>query len=155
MLNVKIITIGSIKENSYNYLIREYIKRLNPYVKLEIIELKSEGFIRESDKEKTKKAEGQRILKATENIGDARVFLLEENGREFNSLKFADFLAKDTRQIIFIIAGALGFSPEVKIKIKESISLSKFTFPHEMARLILLEQIYRGVAIKKNKKYHY
>jgi 23S rRNA (pseudouridine1915-N3)-methyltransferase len=155
MLKLKIITIGSIKEKAYNNLIEEYLKRLKPYAKIEILELKAESFKRESDKEKAKKIEGERILKSIEKCGDARIFLLEEGGREFNSLEFADFLDKDTREIIFIIAGTLGFSLEVKEKIKTSISLSKLTFPHEMAKVILLEQIYRGVTINKNKKYHY
>ncbi len=155
MLKIKIITIGSVKERTYNDLIKEYLKRLRPYAKIEILELKTESFKRESDKDKTKKIEGERILKSIEKCDNARIFLLEEEGREFDSLEFADFLDKDTREIIFVIAGTLGFSPKVKERIKTSISLSRLTFPHEMARVILLEQIYRGITINKNKKYHY
>jgi 23S rRNA (pseudouridine1915-N3)-methyltransferase len=155
MLKIKIITIGGVKEKSYNGLINEFLKRLRPYAKVEILELKAESFKRESDKEKAKKIEGERILKSIEKCGHTRIFLLEEEGREFNSLEFANFLEKDTREIIFVIAGTLGFSLKVKEKIKISVSLSRLTFPHEMARVVLFEQIYRGITINKNKKYHY
>ncbi len=154
MLNITILTIGKVKEKSYISQILEYLKRLRPYAKISIEELKSESFSI-INKDKSKEIEGERILNYLKKFPDSKIILLTEEGREYSSLEFADYLSDETSHYIFVIAGSLGFSKDVKSKIKVSLSLSKMTFPHEMARMILLEQIYRVITIHKKKDYHY
>ena len=154
MLNITLLTIGKIKDKSLTDLILEYLKRLSPYAKIKIEELKAESF-KADNKNKAKEAEGERILNYLKKYPDSQVILLTENGQTFDSVEFSDFINHETAHYIFVIAGSLGFSKAVENKIKTSLSLSKMTFTHEMARLILLEQIYRAVTIHKNKEYHY
>ncbi len=154
MLKIAILAIGKIKNKSIFDLSSDYLKRLNPYVRLEIIELASESFSKNT-KSLAKQKEGERIISFLAKRVNARVFLLAENGIQFNSCEFADFLNKINEEIIFVIGGSLGFSEKVLDKYKNRISLSKMTFPHELARVILLEQIYRAITIINNKEYHY
>lgn len=155
MIKIKIIAVGGIKEKPYRELMYEYEKRLKPYVKLDIIELQSEPFRREQDKERVKKGEEEKFLKIFEKNKDALIVALDEQGKQFTSKKFADFLDSKQGEIIFLIAGALGFTEKIKKIANDNLSLSLLTFPHEMARIILAEQIYRAITILKNKKYHY
>jgi 23S rRNA (pseudouridine1915-N3)-methyltransferase len=152
MLNLKIITIGKIKQKFFAMAVDEYLKRLKPYSKLEITELKSESFS-VSNKDKAKQIEGKRIEAILEKCGCQNIFLLSEDGKEYDSLEFFKFLEKN-EEAIFVIGGALGFTDELKNKYQK-ISLSQMTMPHELARVVLLEQIYRAVAIAKGKEYHY
>jgi 23S rRNA (pseudouridine1915-N3)-methyltransferase len=153
MLEIIIITISKIKNEFFAGAIEEYLKRLKPYAAVKIIELASESF-GNSDKEKAKQAEGERILRALEKYSGAEIFLLHERGEEIDSVKFARRLESSVGKTVFVIAGALGFAEEVLQKYRQ-LSLSKMTFPHEMARLILLEQIYRSATIIQGKIYHY
>jgi 23S rRNA (pseudouridine1915-N3)-methyltransferase len=153
MLEIIIIAIGKVKNNFFSGAIGEYLARLKPYASVKILELTPESFS-ESNREKAKKIEGERIVKALEKYSDAEIFLLHERGREMDSLKFSEKLAHANGKIVFVIAGALGFDEEV-LKKYQQLSLSKMTFPHEMARLILLEQLYRAITIIKGKTYHY
>ena len=154
MLNITLLTIGKIKDKSINDLILEYLKRLKPYAKINIEELKSESF-KVDNKNKAKEVEGERIINYLKKYPDSQVILLTENGKTFDSVEFSDFINNENTHFIFVIAGSLGFSKAVENKIKTSLSLSKMTFTHEMARLILLEQIYRAITIHKKKEYHY
>jgi 23S rRNA (pseudouridine1915-N3)-methyltransferase len=153
MLEILIIAVGKIKNGFFSGAIREYLTRLKPYASVKILELSSEPF-NDSNRDKAKKAEGERALSALEKYAGAEIFLLHERGREIDSLKFAEKLSSANGKIVFVIAGALGFSEEVLAKYNQ-LSLSKMTFPHEMARLILLEQIYRAITIIRGKTYHY
>jgi len=153
MLEIIIITIGKVKNEFFSGAIEEYLKRLKPYASVKVLELSPESF-GDSDKAKAKKAEGERILSALEKYAGAEVFLLHERGEEIDSVKFAKRLESAGRKTVFVIAGALGFAEEVLQKYRQ-FSLSKMTFPHEMARLILLEQIYRAATIIQGKTYHY
>lgn len=155
MLNIKIIAVGRVKEKSYSDLISKYEKRLKPYAKFEIIELQSEPFKKEQDKDKVKKNEEEKFLKIMERNNKSLIIALDERGKEFTSQKFAEFLKAEKGEIIFLIAGALGFTEKIKNSANINISLSQLTFPHEMARMIVMEQIYRAITILKNKKYHY
>lgn len=155
MFNIKIITIGKIKEESYKTLIKEYLKRLSPYARINIVELDSKSFKKDSEIDKVKKDEGEKFLKAISNNIDSIIIALDENGDELTSYKFADYLDVQNREIIFLIAGTVGFSKEVKLRVNKLFSLSQMTLPHEMARVVLLEQIYRSATIINNKKYHY
>jgi 23S rRNA (pseudouridine1915-N3)-methyltransferase len=154
MFEIVIIAVGKVKNEFLNGAIDEYLKRLKPYAAVKVIELAPESF-GGSDHSKAKKTEGERIVAALEKYADADVWLLREQGKEFDSLGFAAKLDGAGRKIVFVIAGALGFSEEVLQPKYHQLSLSKFTFPHELARLILLEQIYRSAAIAKGKTYHY
>jgi len=151
MLNITLITIGKIKEASLNEAALEYIKRIKPYGRLVIQELKAEPFA-STTKDKAKKLEASRIEAVLDRKSDATVYLLAEHGAQFNSLEFAAKI-KD-RELVLVIAGSLGFAKELEAKYPK-ISLSPLTFPHELARVILLEQIYRAATIINKKEYHY
>jgi len=153
MLEIIIITIGKIKNEFYSGAIAEYLLRLKPYASVKILELAPESF-GESNHAQAKKAEGERILKNLEKFAGEEIFLMHERGRELDSIKFSEKLSNANGKTIFVIAGALGFSEEVLEKYPQ-LSLSKMTFPHELARLLLLEQIYRAATIIKGKIYHY
>jgi len=149
---IKLITVGSIKEKYLKDGIDEYVKRLKKYTPIEIIELKDESF---QDESKIKKIEGERILK---NIKDKEyVITLEIEGKELTSLELAkklDQIYLTNSDITFIIGGSLGLSNEVKQRSNYALSFSRMTFPHQLFRLILLEQIYRSFKINNNESYH-
>ena len=110
----------------------------------------------DSNKDKTKKEEGEKILKFLEKKNRAEIFILHEKGSEYDSNSFAKVIKENEgKEITFVIGGSLGFSEEVLKKYPKQISLSKMTFLHEMAKVILIEQIYRAITILKNKSYHY
>ena len=152
MFHITLITLGKIKQEFFAMAEEEYLKRLKPYAKLEIIELRPESF-GPSDKERAKQIEGEKIEKTLEKINSQNVFLLSENGKEYDSLQFSKFLEKN-EEVVLVIGGALGFSDGLKNKYQK-ISLSQMTMPHELARVVLLEQIYRAITIAKGKEYHY
>ncbi|MFA5358430.1 MAG: 23S rRNA (pseudouridine(1915)-N(3))-methyltransferase RlmH [Patescibacteria group bacterium] len=154
MKNIVIVAIGKIKEASYRDLCAEYVKRLRPYVKVEIAEIKPEPF-GAGDKQRAKSREGDRLLDFLAKYESAQVYLLDEHGKEFTSVDFAKFLDKKNETLILVIGGTLGFAPEVSNKYKNKIALSQFTLLHELTRVVLLEQIYRAVTIIKGKEYHY
>lgn len=156
MFNITILTIGKLKAKYFKEAAENYAKRLAPYVKLEMIELEAESFSEdEGSKIKAKKKEGERILKFLKKHGNAEIIILEEKGKEFSSEKFAKFLDSIDRHIVIIVGGSLGWDEEVKKQPFMRLSLSQMTYPHEFARVALLEQIFRAVAILKGKDYHY
>lgn len=138
---INLIAVGKVKEQSINSLIEEYCKRLGPFVKLSVKELKDEGIVKESQKI------NEFVLDNKENT-----FIMDAKGKQFTSEEFSEFL-KNKQEVTFIIGGPDGISEEVKKKAK-LISLSNMTFTHEMCRLFLFEQIYRAVMIEKGRKYH-
>ncbi|MBE6157671.1 MAG: 23S rRNA (pseudouridine(1915)-N(3))-methyltransferase RlmH [Firmicutes bacterium] len=149
---LKIITVGSIKEKYLKDGIEEYTKRLKKYTSIEIIELKDESF---QDETKVKKTEGEKILK---NIKDKDyVITLEIEGKQLTSVELAkkiDQIYLTNSDITFVIGGSLGLSDEVKARSNYALSFSKMTFPHQLFRLVLLEQIYRSYKINNNESYH-
>ena len=149
---IKIITVGSLKEKYLKDAQKEYIKRLKKYTNIEIIELKDECF---NDDKKTKEVEGNKILK---NIKEKDyVITLEIEGQELDSVELAnkiDNIYLTHSDIAFIIGGSLGLSEKVKEKSNYKLSFSKLTFPHQLFRVILLEQIYRSYKINNNESYH-
>jgi 23S rRNA (pseudouridine1915-N3)-methyltransferase len=153
MLEIIILAIGKVKNDFFAGAINEYLLRLKPYASIKILEITPEAF-GDSDHLKAKKAEGEKVLRNLEKYAGAEIFLMHERGRELDSLKFSEKMEAANGKIVFVIAGALGFSEEVLQKYPQ-LSLSKMTFPHEMARLILLEQVYRATTIIKGKTYHY
>jgi len=151
MLNITLITIGKIKEAYLNEAALEYLKRIKPYGRLTLHELKAESFS-VTTKDRAKKLEAARVEAILERKSDAEVYLLSEHGTLFNSPDFATKL--NNKELILVMAGSLGFAKELEVKYPK-ISLSPLTFPHELARVILLEQIYRAATIINNKEYHY
>jgi len=156
MFHITILAIGKLKAKYFQAAAEEYAKRLKSYVKLEIVELEAESFTEdEGSRTKAKKKELERIFKFLKKHGNAEIIILEEKGKEFSSEKFAKFLDGLDRHIVFIIGGSLGWDEEIKKRPFMRLSLSQMTYPHELARVALLEQIFRAVAILRNKEYHY
>ncbi len=149
---IKIICIGKVKEKFYREAIDEYLKRLQKYDKMEIIELKDENLM---DDEANLIEEGKRILSRI-NANDYLI-ALDVLSKELNSEEFAsqiELLRNESKKICFVIGGSNGLSKEVRDRANEKISFSKMTFPHQLFRIILLEQIYRSFKINNNETYH-
>lgn len=143
---IKIICLGKLKESYLTELVNDYLKRINKYHKTEIIELKDEENLEN---------EAKNILKYI-NPNDY-VITLEIEGKELNSLEFAELIDKTfitNSTITFIIGSSSGLSSVVKERSNFKLSFSKFTFPHGLFRGILLEQIYRAFKINHNENYH-
>ena len=150
---IKIICSGKIKENYLKDAIAEYSKRISKYDKLEIIELPDYDY--DYDLKKTLQKEKENILKNI-NLKDYNI-LLDLNGKSYTSLELADKLDKvriTNSNITFIIGGSYGVDEEIKKIVNERISFSKLTFPHQLFRVILLEQIYRFFKIINHEEYH-
>ena len=153
-MEIKLIVVGKTKSSELVRLINEYVKRINFYKKFKIIVVNSLKSKKNSEKE-IKKIEGENVLKSVKK--NELIFLLDENGKSFNSRKFADFLSnkfKTNKSIVFVVGGAHGFSNEIKQKSNEIISLSEMTFSHQVIRLFFTEQVYRALTILNNHPYH-
>ncbi len=156
-MQVKLIALGKTIKN---YLIegeQEYEKRLKHYIRFEeviIPELKKVKNLSESE---IKEKEGALILGKLE--ASDYLVLLDEKGKEFNSVGFSDFLQKQlnsgVKTVVFVIGGAYGFSDEVYKRSNQKVALSQMTFSHQMVRMIFKEQLYRGFTILKNEPYHH
>lgn len=142
-MKVKLIVIGKIKDKNINNIIDEYKKRLKLFCNLEIVELKDNTMIKEE-------IEIRKHMNSNNNSNNN--FLLDEKGLEYSSLLFSE-LFKEKEEICFIIGGPNGTSDEFK-KENNCLALSKMTLTHEMARTLLIEQIYRSFMILNNRKYH-
>ena len=158
-MQITLVTVGKIKEQYLKEAINEYIKRLSPYSKINIIEIIDKPIVDNPSKKEIEKAidkEGEKILSHLPN--NSYVINLDLNKKEYDSIEFASFLQKriDTysNHLVFVIGGSYGLSDKVKNNAKESISISKMTFTHQMTRLLLLEQIYRAFKINNNETYH-
>ncbi|WHX40610.1 23S rRNA (pseudouridine(1915)-N(3))-methyltransferase RlmH [Mesobacillus sp. AQ2] len=158
-MNISIVTVGKLKEKYFKQGIEEYLKRLGSYAKVEVFEVPDEKAPEElSDNEmvQVKQKEGERILS---KIGqDTYVIALAINGKLKSSEELADSLDKlatyGKSKIAFVIGGSLGLSDEVLKRADEQLSFSKMTFPHQLMRLILVEQIYRAFRINRGEPYH-
>ena len=149
---IKIICIGKIKEKYLKEAIEEYTKRIKKYTNIEIIEISDEAY---QDEKKVVRIEGDNIQKHI-NKKDY-IITLEINGKEYSSTEFAEKLYKisiEYSNITFIIGGSLGLSENISKLANEHISFSHLTFPHQLFRVILLEQIYRTYKINNNETYH-
>lgn len=148
---IRIICVGKIKENYFKEAILEYKKRLSKYTKIEIIEIPDYDL----DVKSTIRKEGELIFKAMNN-SDYNI-VMDINGKEFDSISLSKkideiFISKST--ITFIIGGSYGIDDLVKEKCDLKVSFSKLTFPHQLFRIILLEQLYRSFKILNNEEYH-
>ena len=149
---IKIITVGYLKEQYLKDAINEYLKRLRKYTNIDIIEVKDEGLV---EKEKTLKLEEEKILKYIQDKD--YIITLEIEGKEIDSIEFAnkiDKIHQEYSNITFIIGGSYGLSNTIKEKSNYHLSFSKLTFPHQLFRVLLLEQLYRSYKINKHESYH-
>ena len=149
---IKLITVGTIKEKYLKDAIDEYTKRIKKYTNIELIEVKDEGLVEESkaiilEAEKIKKHLSPRDY----------IITMEIEGKQLTSEEFSDKLNQiqiENSNIVFIIGGSYGLSDEIKQMAKLHLSFSKMTFPHQLFRVLLLEQIYRCYKILNNESYH-
>ena len=149
---IKIITVGSIKEKYLKDAIEEYQKRLKKYTDLEIVEIKDEGLL------PAKQAMEKEAEKINKHINEKEyIITLEIEGKELTSeeisKKIEDIMIINSN-ITFIIGGSYGIDKSIKDKAKYHLSFSKMTFPHQLFRVLLLEQIYRAFKIMNNESYH-
>lgn len=158
-MKITIICVGKIKEDFYRKAVSEYEKRLSRYCRLEIIEVQDEKTPEDAGsavEAQIKEKEAARILKHIKE--EAYVYSLEIEGSRPDSVSFANQLnrlaVQGTSHIQFIIGGSLGLHQSVSKKANQAISFSNMTFPHQLMRVILLEQIYRGYRIIKGEPYH-
>ena len=158
-MKITILTVGKIKEKYLKDAISEYSKRLSKYCKLEIIEVADEKTVENASEvveEGIRNKEGERLLKYIKD--DAFVITLEINGKLLTSEELSDKINKlgisGTSHIIFVIGGSIGLGKEVLKRSNFALSFSKMTFPHQLMRVILLEQVYRSYRIINNEPYH-
>ena len=158
-MNINIICVGKVKESFYRDAISEFTKRLSKYCKVNIYEVadeKTPDNASEAEENKILLKEGERIQKHMKE--EDYVFALAIEGKKYDSVSFANEIEKLTIQgnstIDFIIGGSLGIEPSIKKRADKLISFSDMTFPHQLMRVILLEQIYRGFRIINNEPYH-
>lgn len=158
-MNISIITVGKLKEKYLKQGIEEYLKRLTAYAKVEMIEVADEKApeeLSELEMVQVKQKEGERILAKISQ--DTYVIALAIQGKLGSSEELADSLDKlatyGKSKIAFVIGGSLGLSDEVIKRSNEQLSFSRMTFPHQLMRLILVEQVYRAFRINRNEPYH-
>lgn len=158
MIHINIICVGKIKENYLKDAIQEYSKRLSKYCKLSIFEVSDEAIpdnVSDKMTNNIKETEGKRILS---HIKNSYTVALDLKGKQYSSEEFAEKINKISlnynSNISFIIGGSLGLSNEVLNSSNELICFSRMTFPHQLIRVFLLEQIYRSFKILNNETYH-
>ncbi len=158
MLNINIICVGKIKEKFFSSAIEEYSKRLSKYCKLDILELPDEKIPdnpNETIESIVKEKECNNILKHLKK--DSYIIALDLKGKEYTSVEFSEkleSLSMTNSKITFIIGGSLGLTDNLLSHCNEKICFSKMTFPHQLIRIFLVEQIYRAFKISNNESYH-
>ncbi|MDD2332304.1 MAG: 23S rRNA (pseudouridine(1915)-N(3))-methyltransferase RlmH [Candidatus Cloacimonetes bacterium] len=154
-MKLSIIQIGKTQEAWLKQALEEYYKRLRPYLKFEVIELADQSLRTAGSIESVKAKEAASVLKRLKD--EDYVVLLDERGVEQNSVEFARFWVNmsEVKHVVFVIGGVYGTDVALKKRADLLFSLSKLTFTHQFARLILIEQIYRAMMIGANRQYHY
>lgn len=156
-MKIKVICIGKTGKDFLQAGEQEYLNRLKRYIAVERIEIPDLKNAKNLSIEQIKKLEGELILEKIKS--GEQVYLLDEHGKSYTSELFADFLQQrfnvGGHALSLIIGGAYGFSEEVYAKATGKISLSELTFSHQMVRMILFEQLYRGMTILRNEPYHH
>ena len=158
-MRITLVTVGKIKEKYLRDAVAEYVKRLGKYCKLEIIEVADEKTPEragETEEEAVRSREGERILKHVKE--DAYVITLEIQGKQISLEELSDKIewlgVQGKSHVVFIIGGSIGLGTEVLKRSDYGLSFSRMTFPHQLMRVILLEQIYRGFRIMNGEPYH-
>lgn len=159
-MDIKIVAVGKIKEKFYKDAIDEYLKRMQTYNKVEIIEVADEMAaenLSEKELEQVKEKEGERILGKISK--EDYVVSLEILGKQIDSIDFAKFIENEMtegfgRNLVFVIGGSNGLAKEVSQRSNKKLSFGKMTYPHQLMRVILTEQIYRAYRIINGHPYH-
>lgn len=158
MMNVTVLAVGKLKESYLRDGCAEYVKRLGAYAKVNVVEVNEERCSdnpSDSEIQSVIKKEGERLIQKIPK--GAAVIPLCIEGREYDSREFSVLLeniAMQSSHICFVIGGSFGLADEVKTMGKTKLSFGKMTLPHQLARMVLLEQVYRGFSISNNSKYH-
>ena len=155
-MRITLLTVGKTDIKWVSEGLEVYSSRLRHYIPFEIREIPELKNVSALSRDQIKTAEGKLILKSLKDSDD--LILLDERGKEFRSIEFADWLQKRMtagRDIVFVIGGAYGFSQEVYRRAGGMVSLSKMTFSHQMVRTIFVEQLYRALTILKGESYHH
>lgn len=156
-MNIRLLAIGKTDNKSLQSLIDEYTKRLSFYIKFDLEVIPDIKNVKNLSEAQQKEKEGELIL--SKISATDQLLLLDENGSTFSSVAFSDYLQKKMntgiKTLVFVIGGPYGFSEEVYKKAQGKVSLSEMTFSHQMVRLFVIEQLYRGFTILKNEPYHH
>ena len=155
-MKIHLFMIGSTSDPRLQSLIDEYRQRLTHYVPFELVVIPDIKNAKSLSQEQLKTAEGEALLARLTPSMD--VILLDEHGREFRSIEYADYLQKKMssgKDLALVIGGAYGFSPAVYQRANGKLSLSQMTFSHQMIRLMAIEQIYRAMTILRGEPYHH
>jgi 23S rRNA (pseudouridine1915-N3)-methyltransferase len=156
-MKIKLLAIGKTDDKNLNLLIENYQNRLKHYIKFEFEVIPDLKNVKNLSEIQQKEKEGKLILSKLQNTDE--LVLLDDKGRHFTSIEFSKYLQKKMtaglKQLVLVIGGPYGFSQAVYQKSIGKISLSKMTFSHQMIRLFIVEQLYRGFTILKNEPYHH
>ncbi len=156
-MNIKLLAIGKTDNKNLQSLIEEYTKRLGFYVKFDLEIIPDIKNVKNLSEAQQKEKEGELIL--SKLAPTDQLILLDENGKEFSSVGFSEFLQKKMnagiKTLVFVIGGPYGFSEGVYKAAQGKVSLSQMTFSHQMVRLFVIEQIYRSFTILRNEPYHH
>ena len=156
-MNIRLLAIGKTDNKSLQSLIDEYTKRLSFYIKFDLEIIPDIKNVKNLSEAQQKEKEGELIL--SKISATDQLILLDENGSTYSSVAFSDYLQKKMnggiKTLVFVIGGPYGFSEEVYKKAQGKVSLSEMTFSHQMVRLFVIEQLYRGFTILKNEPYHH
>ncbi len=156
-MKIKLLVIGKTDDKNLNQLIENYQKRLQHYINFQLEVIPDIKNVKNLSQLQQKEKEGEIILSKLQNTD--QLILLDEKGKEYRSIEFANFLQKKMnsgiKQLVLVIGGPYGFSESVYKKAMGKISFSKMTFSHQMIRLFVVEQLYRGFTILKNEPYHH
>lgn len=162
MINIKIMCVGKIKDKNLLSLINEYQKRISKYAKLEIIDVEDEKIpssLSSMDMENIKEKESNKIINKLEKLNKPYIIALDLSGNELTSPDFSDKIQNialnGNSTIVFLIGGSLGMSNKLIQMSNYKVCFSKLTFPHQLIRLFLLEQIFRAFKISNNETYHH
>lgn len=142
---VKLVAVGKMRDHLFDSRCQEFLTRLNAYGKCEVVVLPDSNVANE----------GKAMLRELDKERGALVVALTEEGREFSTKEFSEYLGKIDRKIVFIIGGPFGIADEVKARADQLCALSRMTFTHEMARMIFLEQLYRALNLLNGGAYHH
>jgi len=156
MLSLDIIAVGKLKESWWRDAADEYLRRLKPFARMTVHEVAASSITPSNTADSSMTEEGARLLQRTEDA--AFVILLDREGKRLSSEALAERMTAEGergRKLQFIIGGTAGVSGDVRARADLTVSLSDMTLPHELARIFLLEQLYRATTIINGKKYHY
>lgn len=156
-MKISLITVGRTDIAWVRQGLDMYVSRLKHYAPFELVEIPELKNVSSLTRDQIKSREGELILKNVKNSDD--LVLLDEHGREFRSIEFAKYLEdkmiSSGKDVVFVVGGAYGFSPDVYSRANGKISLSKMTFSHQIVRTIFAEQLYRAFTIIKGEPYHH